>query len=243
MPAVRKALCQCHVHGCNRRIEVDEDTGEQVSGLWLPTKTHAVHQRDQLAWAHNHADTEDDVSTVVLAATISSQYVSDATVTRRQTQFDPVETSGCPPSPPPQQPVISSPQMQKLQTYQQDFVVAKSHFSTTGITLSFNTIPLSADERPPRLNYTNRQRSSNRQFLDHQERVRQLLENIDAVGTAGIDDTDEVRKVRGARKRLVEELQKHQSELDAIREEQWLQQKIAAGFGGQSEQKTVHDTC
>lgn len=252
MPAQFK-LCQCTVHRCQKKISTDKDTGQEVSGAFLTLRQYQQHQTSQLAWARrNPHNDEEDISQTLLATTLASLDLTDASVTHSKLydeEEDALAMRGDdtpPPSPPPL-PRSSFDDAQKLlrdiDEYRQDFINAQKDFFTTNILLTFPRPPTSADEPTPKLEYTSRKGSSNRFFLDHQGMITRLIDLADALDPtmANCHSTEILNDVHAGRKLLVKELQQHQDHIDSVLQQQWLARKSEAGLSPSENSSSVKD--
>lgn len=257
MPAANRKLCQCNV--CGKRVVLDEDTNEEIFGQYLTPYEHGKHRKAQLQRLHNYRDGEEEedegVSNMTqqfLATTLESRDLSDATVTRQDrhpgdesrsasgwnsknlptnpsrrsssSDSEDEENQSSPAFP------LSNPTLDQLSDYKTKFLLLKSKFSTLNLNLTFKDDPITANEPLPRLTYTSKQRSSNQTYLDHQQKIRSLLDDVDALDVTRIADANVRDLVRQTRKRLVRDLQEYCDILESLAEQQWLLRKKDCGL-------------
>lgn len=261
MPSSKLKLCQCTLYNCFSKLAINPDTGAQINGCYLKPTLHTRHAREQQLWVtKNQPDYEEELANQLMATTLENRELSDATVTRESASFEDYETEAGSDDPPTSTHASDFIPQSKSRTPSVDVSADKDHiqaklkhyrfeleasmhtFLSSDIALDFHRNPTSADEDPPRLSYTSRQRSSNKTYLDYEDKIKQLIDAADSIDLSGIGGQDGV-EARNMRRELIKELQEQEESLDSVLRQQWEMKKSECGFGDAPEDDFVHDTC
>lgn len=263
MPSARKKLCSCDVYKCCEERSIDEDTHDELVGIFVTPYEFKKHQTAQQEWLDNKAKQDEAIENInrrIMATTLESRELTDGSVTK-QTK-PPRGDAGLsqPPSRPtptvterkntvtvPDAPIppsaTSHSTMDKIQRYRHNFLQLQKQFSTAKLNFTFHSPPTSADQPLADLPYTSRNGSSNKFFLDHQEKARMLIDDLDRIDIADVDASAEKDKVRVARKEIIRVIQDHLAIVDGLPEKHWVMKKVECGLLDRSKGSTVLDCC
>lgn len=256
MPSAKKKLCVCDVYKCCEEKSIDDDTHTELVGNFITPYDFKKHLKAQQEWLNHKAKEDDaieDLNRRIIATSLETRELTDGSVTKqrknskgdaglprpRRASFvvgrdDSGETQLNESIAPPHQPLTHNNQ---IQLYHDKFLKLRNQFSVANTNFTFQSPPTSANQPTPNLPYTSRNGSSNKTFLDHQEKIRLLIDELDCIDVSGNEE------VRASRRELIRLVQGHLSIVDGLPEKHWEMKKVECGLINRSNGSTIILDC